>query len=79
MHIIGISLCYDQLEKLGINPFRRVSGRYPWDMEYMHMMYGTLRTLLIKRIQALTIVQGDVVRTGPNELTFATPQSFNGK
>ncbi|KEQ90216.1 hypothetical protein AUEXF2481DRAFT_48845 [Aureobasidium subglaciale EXF-2481] len=36
-----------------------VSGRYPWDMEYMHMMYG------------------DVVRTGPNELTFATPQSFN--
>ncbi|KAI5194194.1 cytochrome P450 [Aureobasidium subglaciale] len=44
-----------------IDLFLRVSGRYPWDMEYMHMMYG------------------DVVRTGPNELTFATPQSFNGK
>lgn len=37
-----------------------MSGRYPWKIETMHMMYG------------------DVVRIAPNELSFATVQSFNG-
>lgn len=57
----------------------RMSGRYPWDIEDMHMMYGEyLQFTVLKPYVYLTYSSGDVVRIGPNELTFATVQSFNG-
>lgn len=56
-----------------------MSGRYPWDIEDMHMMYGEyLQFMIPKPHTCLTYSPGDVVRIGPNELTFATVQSFNG-
>lgn len=55
----------------------RVSGKYPWDIEDMHMMYGkNLRDLDVESV--LTDSIGSVVRIAPNELTFASVQSFNG-
>ena len=56
-----------------------MSGRYPWDIEDMHMMYGEcLQFMVLKPYGCLIYPLGDVVRIGPNELTFATVQSFNG-
>lgn len=56
-----------------------MSGRYPWDIEDMHMMYGEcLQYVVPTPYTCLMFSSGDVVRIGPNELTFATVQSFNG-
>lgn len=56
-----------------------MSGRYPWDIEDMHLMYGEyLQSMILRPYTYLVCLAGDVVRIGPNELTFATVQSFIG-
>ncbi|CRG91780.1 Cytochrome P450 3A2 [Talaromyces islandicus] len=55
--------------------YQWMRGRYPWFLEEMHHKYGRAKHVFFVNRNTTDSLQGDVVRVGPNEIVFFTPQA----